>query len=354
MRRVSLHGPVRRTGRGFTLIELLVVIAIIAVLIALLLPAVQQAREAARRSQCQNNLKQLGIAIHNFHDVRGKLPASGRPNDASTVRIGSLVYLLPFVEQTVLWNKYDQSVNWGHANNLPVTSVKLNAFLCPSSPGGDVHDHNPDGYTAGSPWAGIVAVSDYGASLGVDPSLPAVAAALTPPVVVRGSASTTSTAQNPTNGFMPKNAKVTFASVTDGLSNTIAVFESAGRPYLYRTGTRVSGDLTQKRVNAGGWCRASTDILFNGTNAAGTAAPGTSINKTNGIDVGGQSYGATGYASPVGTEGSSLPYSFHTGVLNTLFGDGSVRNVTESIDIGVISALVTRDQGGAEAPISGL
>src|SRR5215204_4997663 len=112
------------TRRAFTLVELLVVIAIIGVLVALLMPAVQAAREASRRSQCQNNLKQLGIAIHNFHDVKKQLPSSTRPVASSTVRIGSLVFLLPFIERQDLWDLYDQTVNWSDAKNVPVTSKR--------------------------------------------------------------------------------------------------------------------------------------------------------------------------------------------------------------------------------------
>src|SRR5438045_293293 len=111
----------RRTG--FTLVELLVVIAIIGVLVGLLLPAVQAAREASRRSSCQNNLKQIGLALHGFHDAKGKLPSSGRPNAASTVRVGSQVFLLPFLEEKALADIYDLSQNWSAAANLPATST---------------------------------------------------------------------------------------------------------------------------------------------------------------------------------------------------------------------------------------
>ena len=342
-----VRGPAVAGRRGFTLIELLVVIAIIAVLIALLLPAVQQAREAARRTQCQNNLKQLGLAVHNFHDTYGKLPASGRPAAASTTRIGTFVQILPFIEQSAMWDRYDQSVNWGHANNLPVTGLSLPAFLCPSAPGNETLDHNPDGYGAGSPWVGIVANGSYASSLGNDPALVSVAAAAGKTVI--GSVSTVSTASQPTNGFLPKNAKIQFGDVTDGLSNTIAVWESAGRPFVYRRGTLVSSDLTQHRLNGGGWCRPASDVLFAGSNADGTVVPGLSLNRTNGLDVGPESYGPTGYPS-VGTEGSSQPFSFHTGGLHVLLGDGSVRFLSESTDIGVTAALVTRN-GGTNEPI---
>ena len=340
------------TRSGFTLIELLVVIAIISALIAILLPAVQQAREAARRTQCANNMKQIGLAIHNFYDAKQKLPSGGRPPSAATIRAGVFIYLLPFLDQKALWDQYDTSVTWSHANNLPISSLRILTYECPSSPKHNNQlDHNPDAYNSGDPWTGIVAVGDYAASLGVDPALEPFAAALTPTVIVRGSVATTSTGSRNTNGMLPKNSELKLADVSDGLSNTIAVFESGGRPFVYRRGpTQVSADLPTHRVNAGGWVRPASDILFSGSSRDGVTIPGAFINRTNGLDVGAEDYGPTGYPS-IGTEGSSQPFGFHLSGLNVLLGDGSVRFIDEDINIGVIAALVTRNQAAAEVKL---
>ncbi len=345
--------------RGFTLVELLVVIAIIGVLVALLLPAVQSAREASRRSQCQNNLKQIGLGIHNFHDVKKKIPSGGRPSASGTVRQGVFIYLLPYIERSDLWDLYDVDANWGAAKNTPVTSKRVAIYECPSSAvNHTLLDHNPDGVGPGSPWVGIVANGDYAGSLGVDPRLPSTVAStyptyynisgIDPVLTIQGSTAFTSTADKPTNGFMPKNATITFGDVTDGLTNTIAVFESGGRPFVYRRGARVGEDPSVHRVNAGGWCRPASDILFVGSNKTGTTFPGVSFARTNGYDVGGESYSASGYPLPYGTEGTSQPYSFHKGGVNVTLGDGSVRFIDEGIHIGVIAALVTRASAGGE------
>lgn len=377
--RVLRQYPKRAPQRGFTLVELLVVIAIIGVLVALLLPAVQSAREAARRSQCQNNLKQQGIAIHGYHDSKKKLPSGGRPPEAATVRCGVFIYMLPWFERKDLWDLYDTSQSWGHLNNREVASTRIPTYECPSSPKhGNLLDHNPDGATPGAPWVGIVAPGDYAGSLGVHSALPAAAAAAYPtyytqiagrpetegytppaPLTVQATADIVSTATATTNGFLPKNASITFQDVTDGLSNTIAVWESGGRPLVYRLGSPVDPNPSNRRVNAGGWVRPASDIILLGSDKTGTKFPGQGwtpaanepivLNKTNGVDIGQENYATTGYmiGSPTWrTEGTSQPYSFHPGGLNILLGDGAVKFLSEDTHIGIAAALTTRNGAG--------
>jgi prepilin-type N-terminal cleavage/methylation domain-containing protein/prepilin-type processing-associated H-X9-DG protein len=341
---------------GFTLIELLVVIAIIAVLVAILLPAVQSSREAARRSQCANNLKQVGLAIHNFHDAKKRIPSGGRPPEASSVRIGAFTSLLPFIEQAHLYDAYDQTYNWSASQNLPVTSQRVKTFECPSSPRhNNFLDHNPDGFRGTvTSWVGIVAVGDYAGSLGNAPALGAYAAALTPPIVVVGSTAQTTSKEIITNGFMPKNSALTFGDITDGLSNTIAVWESAGRPFIYRRSGQLSDNAYEHHTNAGGWARPASDILLTGSSKDGTTLPGSYINRTNGYDHAAEVYGTSGYPAPYGTEGTSQPFSFHRGGLNVLMGDGSVRFLDDEASIGVVGALVTRNTAGQEPAIQGV
>jgi prepilin-type processing-associated H-X9-DG protein len=260
--------------------------------------------------------------------------------------VGSITFLLPYIEQQNLWNNYNLAKNWGDPLNIPVTKTPIPGFMCPTSPDtNEVLDHVPDGYTPGAEWIGVVANSDYGASIGVDPRwTPAKVASYNPPLQVTGSIQFSSTATTPTNGFFPKNCSLTFANVTDGLSNTIAFFESAGRPFVWQKAGRVSADITVAFTNAGGWSRAATDIMLAGSDADGVAIPGTYINRTNGDNHGGQTYGSTGFPT-YGTEGSSQPFSFHVGGLNVLMGDGSVRILNENTTFEIVAAMVTRGQG---------
>ena len=325
------RSPARPARQGFTLIELLVVIAIIGVLVALLVPAVQSAREASRRSSCSNNLRQVGIAVHNFHDSKRRLPSSVRPTAASTVRVSAFTQILPYLEESKLWHSYDLSVNWSDPKNLPVTSLRQTVFQCPSAPQPGRLDANPDVLTTGGVWnPNLVAVTDYAASIGVDKRL---AAAF--PTIKAGL------------GALPKNQTGTLADITDGLSKTLLVIESAGRPFLYRRGPAlVNADQTVNRVNGGGWARPASDLLFAGSNKEGTLVPPTApsdavaVNATNGDDVGGAAYPHPIY----GTEGTSQPFSFHAAGVNVLFADDSVKLVDDAVDLAVFAALVTRDQ----------
>jgi prepilin-type N-terminal cleavage/methylation domain-containing protein len=308
--------PARQAG--FTLIELLVVIAIIAILIGLLLPAVQKVREAAARSTCQNNLKQVGLAIHNHESGMGTIPTSVRPGgNTSLPRVSWTIPTLAYIEQDNLRRNYNPNQTWGAAANLPISSQPIKIFQCPSAPNPTRKDGDPQTNT----WD-VVAVTDYAAVTGVSPL---------------------ATNVNPTGrlvpGIMEKNVTVRISAVTDGLSNTLLLVESAGRPQIYRGGKSV-GAVPAQKVNGGGWARPASDLDFLPSSADGATFPGpAAVNATNGYDY-------TAYPHPqFGTEGSNAPYSFHTGGVVALMGDGSVRFVRQSIEASAFAALATRANG---------
>ncbi len=265
--------------RGFTLVELLVVITIIGILVALLLPAVQQAREAARRSQCQNNLKQIGLAVHNFHSAFGCFPRNLSNADFGTYipnyEPAFFTKLLPYLDQEKVWNLYQTNMYWACQMNDAAIRTNISTFICPSAPTDWRVDGVQDG-TAVPAFAGVPKMNNWSLNVG-DPMMDGggAGAAVTdyaPTDSVRSSQAA-ATAWNSVNNLgisvgvgiidhhsfdkTNPNAKLgvatifnpsappSAADVKDGLSYTTLVAESAGRPYKYvKGGIRTTSDAS--------------------------------------------------------------------------------------------------------------
>jgi prepilin-type N-terminal cleavage/methylation domain-containing protein len=313
-----------RRPPGFTLIELLVVIAIIAILIGLLVPAVQKVRDAAARIECTNNLKQLALAHHNFHDTYKRLPANTRGTTNASLRLAGFVDLLPFIEQQPLFNKYNEAVSWDAPGDLFVADSFVPLYVCPATPAPQRLDY--DQTQANWQQNPFAAITDYATIYGVGAPLATLLGI---------------TAD--TRGIMPKNTTPRFADVTDGLSNTILLTESAGRPYVYQRGVLVSS-TPNLFVLGGGWVRPASSIWLMGADGTGQTVPGTAcgINCTNGQAL--TSYPPGGF---YGTDGTGQIYSFHSGGAVTALGDGSTRFLVQTIPLPVLAAMVTRAGGDA-------
>jgi len=333
---------------GFTLIELLVVIAIIAVLIALLLPAVQQAREAARRSQCKNNLKQLGLAMHNYHDVHGVLPRGNFERAGSTDGIGGYFYhgfsaqsmLLPFIDQSPLYNQFDFSLALNSAPNNERKNASISSFLCPSDfkafPSGNVN------YASYSYGPGNSYVMSAGPSMfwfgwrPGDPSLPGL--------------------QHQVGAFNFRRV-VKFRDFTDGTSNVIAASEHLMGDGENSVGSIGDGDLI-RGVGSGGanasFPTPSQVATWSAAAIAGKANP-NSTNPPRGTGMGANwAYGITGETvfNTITNPNSKVPNAIscgtcgtqdgasglfparsrHTGGVNVLLADGSTRFVSDSVN----------------------
>lgn len=291
--------------RGMTLIELLVVMAIIAVLVALLLPAVQSSREAARRVSCRNNLKQIGLALHSYHDSMKSFPPAGISNPRSH---NWVPFLLPYVEQTGLYDLYRWDVNWNAAANQPAINTRLNVVTCPSTPEARRLDDIGGGKTA--------SISDYA-----------------PPTAVAAIAYQQTTNQgSPTmnlRGVLRSSRSARIADITDGTSTTVLITEDAGRPNFWTSGGigplnnfPGGGNLpvVNGRVRGAGWADRSNSIPLHSFTHDGLMVPGPcAINCTNNNEA----------------------FSFHRGGINAVFADGRVRFISENLGVRVYGSLIT-------------
>jgi prepilin-type N-terminal cleavage/methylation domain-containing protein/prepilin-type processing-associated H-X9-DG protein len=362
-----------RHPRAFSLIELLVVIAIVGILAGLLLPAVQNARAAAFRTQCQNNLKQLGLAFHNYHAVFQTFPAAYRrltqPDttvstlyytdptpvlpttpDPPTTGPSAFVLILPYIDQGDVYAQIDTSASFFNPANMPGPSPANNAaysaaiktFLCPSAPGEPVVDYSAElvqsfnnfGITLNYPPGLMFGRTDYAPDAGSEIDIPGINITANSSIITQ-----------------PPGSPVQATQVTDGLSNTIMLVEDAGRPAWYgmrgivypngftpNPGTYWGNSSGPAPQGGGAWADPLNYIATNGSDPSGS-----------GIAAGGGFDGIplASYACSSFCSNDSEIFSFHPTGGNVLMGDGSVRFLRAGESNAQVGALLSR-AGGEE------
>lgn len=280
---------------AFTLIELLVVIAIIAILIGLLLPAVQKVRAAAARSQCQNNLKQMALATHNYESQFGGFPPYVSTTPATAYWS---VLILPYIEQENVKRLYDFNKAFNHADNQPAVNTSIKIMLCPA-----VAQPNRLSTLSSKTYA----VADYAVAFSPQSALYDDGYVTYPePAVLDGPIKSGTNIRTP------------ILTITDGTSNTMLFLEAGGRPTKWQAGTQTSSTVPNS-----GWAQTNGSII-RGYTADGTTHPGPCmVNCSNYYSI----------------------YSFHSGGANVALADGSVRYLRDSVTANTVAALITRAGG---------
>lgn len=362
----------RNRANGFTLVELLVVIAIIGILVGLLLPAVQAAREAARRMQCSNNLKQLGLALHNYHDLHKAFPLNmaggGRSGGANCTSgfYSWLTYLLPQIEQGNLYNQidfrvemadsgschnvFDASISSSHPNAAAAHTV-VSTFLCPSDPGGHSNaivmgtaDPASDNYAGNAGWPSW--------SRGISGERGAPNAAYNGLITLATPA--VNVPWHPRRG-------VRFADVTDGLTHTTAISE---RLIMQAQDVSSIGDAdprilshhtterarTQSQIAAN--CALAHRDLFHSAFQGRAWISGWTLTAPTFMHIYGPNSRNCHYHGGEGTGDNIItPSSYHTGGVNVAMGDGSIHFISDSVDQQLWWVLGSRNDGQvAELP----
>ncbi len=328
-----------RPRKGFTLIELLVVIAIIAILVALLLPAVQQAREAARRTQCKNNLKQIGLALHNYLDVNNGFPPSfisdittGGVNQTNGGEWSAQARLLPYLEQASLYNAADLSQAYDSTINAAIPAMRIAAYQCPSDPN-DVARTDSSGNAIHYPLS-------YGFNGG------------TWRVWTNGTRVPGDGAFAPNRNFKPRD-------FTDGMSNTIGFSEVKAFTAYNRDGetgtSTIPNDSSQVSalIAGGGSNKANSghtewvDGRVHQTGFTVTLPPNAEVTVPGGDRAEEGDYTSCREDKPCSgpTYAAVTSRSWHTGIVNSLLMDGSVRSISENIDLGTWRNLGQRSDG---------
>lgn len=345
MNRYSSHATSIR--RGFTLVELLVVIAIIGILVGLTLPAVQMAREAARRAQCQNNLSNIGLALINFETAKGSLPPAVDPKNIGTNAAPQtngftwIAQMLPEMEQANLHEQLNFQAQATAAGNLPALQVQLELLLCPTDTEND--DLAPTGgvgisnYAANEGWISHIQAQQF--NPGVNASSDSGPAFSTRP---RGFTGTTSQPLDMTGPFLP-GRKTKFAKMQDGVSNTVLVAEVTAGGFLHPQGL----DATEQQADQ----TNSGEPAFITTGHPRSALIGVYASTHNSLPNAGSlglslPYAANGY-EPAGATADLVAPVFHSywgintswggastrhNVLQCVMGDRSVKSINLSID----------------------